>query len=56
MRKLFIAIGAMVLACAFIAPDFASAATDGVKHIYVIRYRGMTADDADGNSRSHDSK
>jgi hypothetical protein len=54
MRKFVIGLAAMALAFVIVAPNFASAGTVAMTH--VMRWRGVTTDDTDGNSRNHDNR
>ena len=54
MRKLLLALAVVVVTFTLAAPHFASAAQ--IKVNGIMRYRGVTADDTDRNSRAHDSR
>ena len=54
MRKIFIALAAVVVTLAIAAPHFASAAE--IKMTGIYRFRGVTGDDFDRNDKAHDSR
>lgn len=53
MRKIFLALTALIVVLIVAAPHFASAAE--VKMTGIFRFRGVTGDDFDRNKRAHDS-
>ncbi len=53
MRKILVALAAVVVTLAIAAPHFASAAE--VQMTGIFRWRGVTGDDFDRNSRAHDA-
>jgi hypothetical protein len=56
MRKFLMVLAVAIMTLAFVGPEIASAAGADIKMIGIMRWRGVTLDDADGNSDVHDSE